>query len=139
MSPKGNLYVSTLEHSDNFIVLDQDFNHQKTIATGSNPYGVSFDLTGDRLFVASSKSQLLEVFETENFTKIKNIPLDAKRCWHFSFTPDNNELLMACGRSDELKVIDVNTLEVIGSISVQGIPWGVVTYPKAIGSLDDLR
>ena len=139
MSPKCNLYVSTLEHSDNFIVLDQDFNHQKTIATGSNPYGVSFDLTGDRLFVASSKSQLLEVFETENFTKIKNIPLDAKRCWHFSFTHDNNELLMACGRSDELKVIDVNTLEVIGSISVQGIPWGVVTYPKAIGSLDDLR
>src|SRR6056300_457786 len=69
MSPKGNLYISTLEHSDNFIVLDQDFNHQKTIATGSNPYGVSFDSTGDRLFVASSKSKLLEVFETKNFTK----------------------------------------------------------------------
>jgi len=28
---------------------------------------------------------------------------------------------------------------VTGSISVQGIPWGVVTYPKAIGSLDDVR
>ena len=139
MSPKGNLYVSTLEHSDNFIVLDQDFNHQKTIATGSNPYGVSFDSAGDRLFVASSKSKLLEVFETENFTKIKDIPLDGKRCWHFSFTPDNNELLMACGRSDELKVIDTNKLEVTGSISVQGIPWGVVTFPKAIGSLDDVR
>src|SRR6056300_1294423 len=139
MSPKGNVYVSTLEHSDNFIVLDQDFNHQKTIATGSNPYGVSFDSTGDRLFVASSKSKLLEVFETENFTKIKDIPLDGKRCWHFSFTPDNNELLMACGRSDELKVIDTNKLEVTGSIAVQGIPWGVVTYPKAIGSLDDVR
>ena len=139
MSPKGNVYVSTLEHSDNFIVLDQDFNHQKTISTGSNPYGVSFDSTGDRLFVASSKSKLLEVFETKNFTKIKDIPLDGKRCWHFSFTPDNNELLMACGRSDELKVIDTNKLEVTGSIAVQGIPWGVVTYPKAIGSLDDVR
>ena len=139
MSPKGNVYVSTLEHSDNFIVLDQDFNHQKTIPTGSNPYGVSFDSTGDRLFVASSKSKLLEVFETENFTKIKDIPLDGKRCWHFSFTPDNNELLMACGRSDELKLIDTNKLEVTGSIAVQGIPWGVVTYPKAIGSLDDVR
>lgn len=139
MSPKGDMYVSTLEHSDNFIVLDKDFNHQQTIETGKNPYGVSFDMTGDRLFVASSKAKLLEVFDANDFSKIKDIPLDGKRCWHFTFTPDNSELLMACGRSDELVVVDIKSLEVTGRIPVQGIPWGVVTYPKSIGSLDDLR
>jgi len=139
MSPKGNIFVSTLEHSDNFIVLDQEYNHLQTVDTGKNPYGVAFDATGDRLFVASSKSKLLEVFETEGFTKLKDIPLEGKRCWHFSFTPNNNELLLACGRSDELIVVDTNSLEVTGSIPVSGIPWGVVTYPKSIGSLDDVR
>lgn len=139
MSPRGNIFVSTLEHSDNFVVLDQEYNHLKTVGTGKNPYGVAFDATGDRLFVASSKSKLLEVFETERFTKLKDIPLEGKRCWHFSFTPNNNELLLACGRSDELIVVDTNSLEVTGSIPVSGIPWGVVTYPKSIGSLDDVR
>ena len=139
MSPKGDIYVSTLEHSDNFIVLDKDFNHQQTIETGKNPYGISFDMTGDRLFVASSKAKLLEVFDANDFSKIKDIPLDGKRCWHFTFTPDNSELLMACGRSDELVVVDIKSLEVTGRIPVQGIPWGVVTYPKSIGSLADLR
>lgn len=139
MSPKGNIFVSTLEHSDNFVVLDQEYNHLQTVDTGKNPYGVAFDATGDRLFVASSKSKLLEVFETEGFTKLKDIPLEGKRCWHFSFTPNNDELLLACGRSDELIVVDMNSLEVTGSIPVSGIPWGVVTYPKSIGSLDDVR
>ena len=139
VSPKGDLYVSTLEHSDNFIVLDGEFNHLKTVATGKNPYGVSFDSNGDRLFVASSKSKQLEVFNTSDFSKIKVIPLDGKRCWHFSFTPDNKEILMSCGRSDELIVIDAESLQVTGNISVAGIPWGVVTFPKAIGSLDDVR
>ncbi len=139
MSPKGNIFVSTLEHSDNFVVLDQEYNHLQTVDTGKNPYGVAFDATGDRLFVASSKSKLLEVFETEGFTKLKDIPLEGKRCWHFTFTPNNDELLLACGRSDELIVVDTNSLEVTGSISVSGIPWGVVTYPKSIGSLDDVR
>ena len=50
-----------------------------------------------------------------------------------------DELLLACGRSDELIVVDTNNLEVTGSIPVSGIPWGVVTYPKSIGSLDDVR
>jgi len=139
MSANVNIFVSTLEHSDNFVVLDQEYNHLQTVNTGKNPYGVAFDATGDRLFVASSKSKLLEVFETEGFTKLKDIPLEGKRCWHFSFTPNNDELLLACGRSDELIVVDTNSLEVTGSIPVSGIPWGVVTYPKSIGSLDDVR
>ena len=139
MSPKGDIFVSTLEHSDNFVVLDKEYNHLQTVDTGKNPYGVAFDSSGDRLFVASSKSKLLEVFETEGFTKLKDITVEGKRCWHFTFTPSGDELLLACGRSDELIVIDTNNLEVTSSIPVSGIPWGVLTYPKSIGSLDDIR
>ncbi|MFZ9496522.1 MAG: hypothetical protein ACO256_05920, partial [Candidatus Methylopumilus sp.] len=52
VSPNGKFYVSTLEMGNSFIVLDSQFKHLKTIATGESPYGVSFDREGKRLFVA---------------------------------------------------------------------------------------
>jgi len=44
--------------------------------------------------------------------------------------------LLACGRSDEVIVIDADKLEVTKRITGFAMPWGVVTYPKSIGSLD---
>jgi YVTN family beta-propeller protein len=58
------------------------------------------------------------------------------RCWHFSFTPDDARILVACGKSNDLYVIDANTYELVKIISGLNTPWGVVTNPKAVGSLD---
>ena len=58
------------------------------------------------------------------------------RCWHFTFTPDDRRLLVACGRSNEVVVIDAVTLKPIKRIEDKKTPWGVVTYPKSVGSLD---
>ena len=41
----------------------------------------------------------------ESFKKIKDIPT-GNRCWHFTFTPDDKEILLACGKSDAVMVID---------------------------------
>tara|TARA_B100000035_G_scaffold151114_1_gene128783 strand:- start:4640 stop:5728 length:1089 start_codon:yes stop_codon:yes gene_type:complete len=151
VSPDGNFYVSTLEHSDNFIVLDKEFNHIKTVKTahdvlednkhkGKSPYGVSFSPSGDKLFVAASggykKRSSLEVYDGKSFEKINRVETDGRRCWHFTFTPDNKDILLACGRSDEVLVIDVENLNIKKRIPVAGIPWGIVTYPRALGSLD---
>ena len=136
VSPDGNFYVSTLEFSDNFIVLDKEFNHVKTVNTGKSPYGISFNSKGDKLYVAAGKSKTLEVFDGKDFTKINELKTEGKRCWHFTFTPDNKNLMLACGRSDEILLIDAETLNILKRIPVAGIPWGIVTYPKAIGSLD---
>jgi len=151
VSPDGNYYISTLEFSDNFIVLDQDFNHVKTVNTthdvsednphkGKSPYGVSFNTTGDKLLVATTGGRgnrsALEIYDTKTFEKVNRIETDGRRCWHFSFTPDDQDLLLACGRSDEVLVIDSNSYEIKKRIAVSGIPWGIVTYPKSTGSLD---
>lgn len=138
-SPDGNNYVATLEHSNNFVVLDKDFNHIKTVPVGINPYGVAFNKSGSKLFVSVSKSKALEVYDTKNYEKENSIALSGNRCWHFTFTPDDKKIIMACGRSDELLVLDAETQSVEKSIPVKGIPWGIVTYPKSIGSLDDTR
>ena len=137
-APNGKYYVSTLEMGNSFIVLDNQFKHLKTVATGESPYGVSFDREGKRLFVATSKSKMLEVYDTTNFEKIKDIPT-GRRCWHFSFSPDDKDILLACGKSDEVVVIDTEKLEVTKHIPNKEIPWGIVAYPKSMGSLDNVK
>ena len=135
VSPDGNTYIATLEFSNKFIVLDKNFNVLRTVDTGLAPYGVSYDVTGKHIFVATNKSKLLEVYDANTYEKIKEIPTGI-RCWHFSFTPDDKQILLACGKSDAIIVIDAESLEQTKQLEVKQMPWGLVTYPKSMGSLD---
>jgi len=135
VSPDGNTYVVTLEYGNKFMVLDKAYNLLRTVPTGDTPYGIAFDSKGERIFVAANKAKLLEVFDAKTYKKIKDIPT-ANRCWHFSFTPDDKQIMLACGKSDAVLVIDADKLEVTKQIEVKGMPWGLVTYPKSMGSLD---
>ena len=135
MSPDGKRYVVTLEFSNAFVVIDEGYRVVRSVKTGEAPYGVAFDRTGKRLFVAAARSKTLQVFDGDTFTPIKDVATGA-RCWHFSFTPDDRNILVACGRSNEIVVIDAQTLEPVKRIADGQLPWGIVTYPKAPGSVD---
>ncbi|MGV3583091.1 MAG: hypothetical protein ACO1N8_12380 [Methylophilus sp.] len=134
-SPDGNTYVVTLELSDKMLVLNEKYEVIKEVSTGKSPYGVSFDHNGSRIFIAANKEKSLQVFDAKTYEKIKDIPT-GERCWHFSFTPDNQQIMMACGKSNEIIVIDATKLEVTKRILDKDMPWGLVTYPKSMGSLD---
>jgi YVTN family beta-propeller protein len=135
VSPDGNTYLSTLEYGNKFMVLDKDFNVVRTVDTGDTPYGIAFNHAGDKIFVAANKAKVLQVFDAKTYEKIKDVPT-GNRCWHFSFTPDDKQILLACGKSDAVLVIDAEKLEVTKQIEVKNLPWGLVTYPKSMGSLD---
>lgn len=134
VSPDGNTYLATLEYGNKFMVLDKDFNVVRTVDTGKTPYGIAFDSSGKHIFVAANKEKALQVYDASTYEKVKDIPT-GDRCWHFSFTPDDQQILLACGKSDAVFVIDANKLEVTKQIEVKNMPWGVVTYPKAMGSI----
>jgi YVTN family beta-propeller protein len=135
VSPDGKTYAVTLEFSNKLLLINRQLNVLKTVPTGDAPYGLAFDRKGKRLFVAAARSKQLQVFDAKSFALIKSIPVGA-RCWHFSFTPDDARILVACGKSNDLYVIDANTYELVKTISGLNTPWGVVTNPKAFGSLD---
>lgn len=135
ISPDGKTYLATLEYGNKFMVLDSEYNFVRTVDTGKVPYGIAYDSAGERIYVATNKEQELQVFDAKTYEKIKGIPT-GKRCWHFSFTPDEKNILLACGKSDAVFVIDTDTLEVTKEIAVPDMPWGVITYPKSMGSLD---
>jgi len=135
ISPDGKFYVASLEYGNKLVVLDGEFNVVKDVPTGEVPYGLSFDRSGKHLYVALSKGKALQVFDTKTWKEVRQIPT-GERCWHFTFTPDDSQILVACGRSNEVVVIDAKTMEPVKRIEDKKLPWGVVTYPKAYGSLD---
>ena len=138
MAPDGKRYVVTLEFSNAFVVIDESYRVVQSVKTGEAPYGVAFDRAGKRLFVAAARSKTLQVFDAGTFAPIKDVATGA-RCWHFSFTPDDRSILVACGRSNEIVVIDAQTLEPVKRIADSQLPWGIVTYPKAAGSVDQIE
>jgi YVTN family beta-propeller protein len=135
MAPDGKSYVASLEYGNKLVVMDGQFNILKVVSTGEVPYGLAFDRSGKRLFVALAKGKALQVFDTKTYQPVKSVPT-GDRCWHFTFTPDDSHILVACGRSHEVVVIDAKTLEPVKRIEDKKLPWGIVTYPKAVGSLD---
>lgn len=134
-SPDGKTYLVTLELGNKFMVMDKNFKVLRTVDTGLTPYGIAYDRKGERIFVAANKAKTLEVYDAKTYEKIKDIAT-GNRCWHFTFTPDDKEILLACGKSDAIFVIDAEKLEVTQQIEDKKLPWGVVTYPKSMGSLD---
>lgn len=135
VSPDGKTYLATLEYGNKFMVMNKNFKVLRTVDTGATPYGIAYDRKGERVFVAANKAKTLEVYNAKTYEKIKDIPT-GNRCWHFTFTPDDKEILLACGKSDAIIVIDAEKLEVKQQIEDKKLPWGVVTYPKSMGSLD---
>ena len=136
ISPDGRTYAVTLEFSDKVLLIDAaTFAVVKSAATKKSPYGVSFDAEGKRLYVAASRSSVIQVFDANTLTLQGEIPVGA-RCWHFAFAPDGKHLIAACGKSDTLVVADTTTLQVTRTIAGGKGPWGIVTFPRARGSID---
>ncbi|MGA9529639.1 MAG: beta-propeller fold lactonase family protein [Terriglobales bacterium] len=131
ISPQGNEYAVTMEASGTLLTMDQNFNVIKAVPTAAKPYGVAFDRAGKRIFVSAEK---LQVFSADSLQLLAEVPT-GKRCWHFTFTPDDSKILVACGRSNNVVIIDANSYKPLGSIDGFKLPWGIVAYPRSYGSL----
>jgi DNA-binding beta-propeller fold protein YncE len=134
-SPAGNSYAVTMEGSGTLLLLDQNFQVTKTTRTAAKPYGVAFDRSGQRIFVAAAAARKLQVYTADSLQLVAEAPI-GQRCWHFTFTPDDSKLLLACGRSNNVHVIDAHSYQPITVIGGFQTPWGILTYPRAFGSLD---
>lgn len=134
VSPDGSGYAITMELSGTLVRMDSSFNVTKTALTAAMPYGVAFDRQGKRIFVAASTARKMQVFAADSLQLIAEVPT-GQRCWHFTFTPDDSKILLACGRSNNVIVIDAGSYRELQTIDGFKLPWGIVTYPRAFGSL----
>jgi YVTN family beta-propeller protein len=134
VSPLHNEYSVTFEASGTLLTLDMNFNVLKSVPTAAKPYGESFDRAGKRIFVSAAMARKLQVFDSDSLNLIAEVPT-GQRCWHFTFTPDDSKLLLACGRSNNVVIVDPNAYKQIATIEGITLPWGIVTYPRSFGSL----
>jgi YVTN family beta-propeller protein len=134
VSPQGNSYAVTMEGSGTLLSLDLNMNVVHSVATAAKPYGVAFDRQGNRIFVAAAAARKLQVYAADSLQLLGEAPI-GQRCWHSTFTPDDSKLLLACGRSNNVYVIDAKTYQPIAVIGGFQTPWGIVAFPRAYGSL----
>ncbi|HXM59865.1 MAG TPA: beta-propeller fold lactonase family protein [Terriglobales bacterium] len=134
VSPQGNLYAVTMESSGTLLTMGSNFNVIKSVLTAAKPYGVAFDRAGKRVFVSAALVGKLQVFAADSLQLLAEVPT-GKRCWHFTFTPDDSRILLACGRSNNVVVIDASSYKLVETIEGFKLPWGIVTYPRSYGSL----
>ena len=134
VSPQGNSYAVTMEGSGTLLSLDQNLNVIRSVTTAAKPYGVAFDRQGSRIFVNAAAARKMQVYAADSLQLLAETPI-GQRCWHFTFTPDDSKLLLACGRSNNVYVIDAKTYEPIRVLVGFHLPWGIITYPRAYGSL----
>jgi len=134
VSPQGDKYAVTMESSGTLLTMDTNFKVIKSVPTAAKPYGVAFDRAGKRIFVSAALAGKLQVFSADSLQLLAEAPT-GKRCWHFTFTPDDSKILLACGRSNNIVVIDANSYKPAGTIEGLKLPWGIVTYPRSYGSL----
>lgn len=134
-SPAGDEFAVTLEYGNKIIFLNKEYEVTRQVDTGEVPYGVTYSQDGSEIVVALARGKTIQVFDSNTLELKREMPVGT-RCWHFSYTPDQAQLWVACGRSDEVLVIDSQTGEKIKSLPDDKMPWGVVVYPKAAGSLE---
>jgi YVTN family beta-propeller protein len=53
-----------------------------------------------------------------------------KRPWGIALTPDGKKLYSANGPSNDVSVVDLETLTVTKTIPAGGVPWGVAIGPR---------
>jgi YVTN family beta-propeller protein len=133
-SPLGTGYAVTMETSGTLLTIDPNFNVIKSVPTAAKPYGLAFDRAGKRIFVSAALAGKLQVFAADSLQLLAEVPT-GQRCWHFTFTPDDSRILLACGRSNNVVVVDANSYKKIQTIEGFKLPWGIVTYPRSYGSL----
>lgn len=134
VSPNGSAYAVTMETSGTLLKLDSNLNVIKSVSTGAKPYGLTYDRAGKRIFVSAAMARKLQVFSADSLELLAEVPT-GQRCWHFTFTPDDSKILLACGRSGNVVVIDANSYKPLQTIDGFKLPWGIVTYPRSYGSL----
>jgi DNA-binding beta-propeller fold protein YncE len=64
--------------------------------------------SGKRLLVAAARGKTLHVFDATTYDHISDAPM-RQRCWHFSFTPVGSKVMLACGRSNAVYLLDASS------------------------------
>jgi PQQ-dependent catabolism-associated beta-propeller protein len=98
----------------------------------ARPMAVLLDVERNRLYVSTGRGGTVAVIETagsgQPFKLLKEIPVGT-RPWGMAMSADGRFLYTANGPSNDVSIVDTNTLTAIKRIEVGRSPWGVTVGP----------
>ena len=90
--------------------------------------GINLTADGRYAFIDLGPANRVAVVNPKTY-EIEKYLLVGQRVWHNDFSPDQKFLYTANGLSNDMSVIDVDSLTVTQSVPVGQSPWGVVDAP----------
>ena len=93
------------------------------------PVGVRITKDGKTAFVALGPANRVAVINAETY-EVEDYLLVGQRVWQLGFSPDESLIFSTNGVSNDISVIDVAEREVIKTVQVGRLPWGVVVTPE---------
>ena len=83
---------------------------------------------GKTAFVALGPANRVAVVNAETY-EVEDYLLVGQRVWQLGFSPDESLIYSTNGVSNDVSVINVADREVIKTIQVGRLPWGVTMAP----------
>lgn len=121
-SDKKLLFIASQDESKVYVIDTKDDLVLKEI---NSPFPFSVAISPDDKFLyVSGGSQTIEIFEVKDFEKIKEIKVGTKP-YAMTFSLDGKRLYVTNTESDNLSVIDTQTLTVLANVPVGKSPRGI--------------
>jgi len=94
-----------------------------------DPYNLYFTPDGAHAIVVAEAFRRLDIRDPHTWALQKSIPVSCNGVDHGDFTADAKQMLLSCEFDGQLLRLDLNTLEISGSINVGGSPVDVRLSP----------
>jgi YVTN family beta-propeller protein len=123
----ARLYVATRAAGTVIEIDTRTWQHARTFAVGGQTQALAVSADGAELYIANETGGL-DVVDLEGGTFAASLQLQG-RAYGLALSPDNGQLYVGLVSSGRVQVVDRESLRVIRSIVIGGLPRGIVFSP----------
>lgn len=117
--------VSVIDVGTNSVVETISFLPKGFRKSDVTPVGILFDVPNDRAYVTLGRANHVAVLELSS-KQIERYILVGSRAWGIALDQKRDRILVANGLSDDMSVIDTNTLKVVKTVQVARVPHTIL-------------
>ena len=114
-SPNAKHIAVALEYSNKVLIMNDEYRVVGEVLTGEVPHEVAYNQDGSELVVTLMRGKALQVFDSETWMLEREMPVE-DQCLRFAFTPVHTHLIVACGSTNKLLVLNYATGSLVREI-----------------------
>lgn len=131
--PSGRALIPGEFDSSLTIIDHQNLQVLRTIRLGERdlPMNVQLDSSGIAYVTTGRSGKLIKV-DTDDASSAAPIIASAtvgRRPWGLALSPDGTTAFTANGPGNDVTIVDLQNMRVVGKVQISGSPWGLVVVP----------